>query len=408
MYYGLKNKAGRDFVIVILVFCGLSTVAVGLRLVSKRMKRLPLQLDDYLILISLMCVYCSVGICTASVTRGGVGNHFGLVVPLADLKYTLKLLIPLQGLYGIGLGCVKTSLMVLYLRIFGTTKKFRITIYVAMVIVWGWAFSIVIEAFLLCRPCELGPDRHTGSSMGAIASNWDPTIPGKCGNRNAAFVAAGALNMLTDIMVLLLPVPHIWSLQLQVGRKVGLLATFGLGIFVSAISIIRMKFLLSLNLADATFSLPDPFMWSVVEPELAVIAACIPLMRPFFTKVARPWFGGSSSRGTKNSRNGLNSDGTKKQFSRLNDSNASKNNDYALETIGGGRMNKVSSEANGYTVGVEGGKPYRIYEDGRSKTGIEESVQTLEDSDSGKSNIKIVGRGALPGGIRVQTEYSVE
>jgi hypothetical protein len=105
--------------------------------------------------------------------------------------------------------------MVLYLRIFGTTKKFRLAIYIATVIVWCWAFSIVIEAFLLCRP---------------FPSNWDPTVPGKCGNRNAAFVAAGALNMLTDIMVLLLPVPHIWSLQLQIGRKIGLLATFGLGI----------------------------------------------------------------------------------------------------------------------------------------------------------------------------------
>jgi hypothetical protein len=160
-------------------------------------------------------------------------------------------------------------------------------------------------------------------------------------------------------------------------------------------------------------------MWSVVEPELAVVAACLPLMRPLFSKVARPWFGSSSHGISKSSRNGLTSDGTKKQFSRLNDSTASKNNSsaqsYALDTMGGGALKKnindverYSVDVERYTVGVEGGRPNRTYgKDGR-KVGVEEIAQTLDDSDSGKSQVKILGRGAVPGGIRVQRDYSVE
>jgi len=79
-----------------------------------------------------------------------------------------------------------------------------------------WAMSIVLETFLLCRP---------------LAFNWDPTIPGGvCGQRNKVYVSAGALNVVTDFMVMLLPVPHILGLQLAIRRKLGLLLMFSLGI----------------------------------------------------------------------------------------------------------------------------------------------------------------------------------
>lgn len=133
------------------------------------------------------------------------------------LLISTQMIIVLQSLYGVGLALVKTSLMVLYYRLFGTVKSFRIAIYLTGVIVWAWGFSIVLESFLLCQPVEF---------------NYNPMRPGggSCGNRNAAFVVAGALNMVTDFMVMLLPVPYIWSLQLATGRKIGLIITFCLGL----------------------------------------------------------------------------------------------------------------------------------------------------------------------------------
>ncbi|KAF2139197.1 uncharacterized protein K452DRAFT_232914, partial [Aplosporella prunicola CBS 121167] len=166
---------------------------------------------------------------------------------------------------------IKTSLMVLYLRIFGKIGHIRIIIAVVMVIVWGWAFSIVIEGFLLCRP---------------LAFNWDQTLPGGvCGDRNAAFVAAGALNMITDVMVLVLPIPYIWALQVPASRKFGLCLIFCLGLFVSIVSIIRMDSLVKLDLSDVTYNIPNVLMWSVIEPELALIGANLPLLRPLFARV---------------------------------------------------------------------------------------------------------------------------
>ena len=126
------------------------------------------------------------------------------------------MIIVCQALYGVGLALVKTSMMILYYKLFGSKPSMRLAIYVTGAIVWAWALSIVLESFLICQPIEF---------------NWNPTLPGgKCGNRNAAFVVAGVLNMVTDLMVMSLPIPYIWSLQLPFGRRVGLIAAFTLGL----------------------------------------------------------------------------------------------------------------------------------------------------------------------------------
>lgn len=79
-----------------------------------------------------------------------------------------------------------------------------------------WAISVILEALLLCRP---------------FAFNWDPTIPGGvCGDRNRVYVSAGVLNVVTDFMVIALPVPHILGLKLVLRRKLGLLFMFTMGI----------------------------------------------------------------------------------------------------------------------------------------------------------------------------------
>lgn len=84
-----------------------------------------------------------------------------------------------------------------------------------MTIVWMWAVSVILETFLLCRP---------------LAYNWDTSIAGTCGNRNATYVVAGTLNLVTDLMVMALPVPHIWKLQLSFSKKIALSGVFSVGL----------------------------------------------------------------------------------------------------------------------------------------------------------------------------------
>jgi hypothetical protein len=125
-------------------------------------------------------------------------------------------MLPIETVYALSMGTIKISILLFFLRIF-ITKPFRIAAWIGMAVAVLWGVSVVVEGFLLCRP---------------LAFNWDQTIPGgKCGDRNAAFVAAGALNMITDLGIMVLPLPFIWALQMSNSNKVALSTVFLLGIW---------------------------------------------------------------------------------------------------------------------------------------------------------------------------------
>ena len=141
---------------------------------------------------------------------------------LPPLVTPSQLLLPFEVLYATTLCLTKSSIISFYLRIFGPARTFRISAYISIGVLIAWALSIILEAFLLCRP---------------LAYNWDSTIEGVCGNRSKVYISAGALNVVTDFMVMALPIPHIFGLQLRIKKKLGLVLMFSLGLlFVTSLS----------------------------------------------------------------------------------------------------------------------------------------------------------------------------
>ena len=78
-----------------------------------------------------------------------------------------------------------------------------------------WALSVVLETFFLCRPFKY---------------NWEPVGKHTCGNRVATYIASGGMNLITDLMVLSLPIPMVWALQIPRRNKIILLGVFGVGL----------------------------------------------------------------------------------------------------------------------------------------------------------------------------------
>ncbi|KAL3711675.1 hypothetical protein TMatcc_000366 [Talaromyces marneffei ATCC 18224] len=223
--------------------------------------------------------------------------------------------------------------MLFYFRIFSAKQSFRISVFVTMVIVWAWSVSVILETFLLCRP---------------LAYNWDITIPGTCGDRNATYVVAGTLNLITDLIVMALPVPHIWKLQLNVAKKLALSCLFCLGLFTSIISVIRLVSLMAIDFTDITYSVHMGVMWTVIEPELAIICANMPFQKAVLSKVAPGLF---STARTKYGVSGPQS------FERLQDPQYK--NTHILCRLDRGRMNTHLSTARG--TGEQEGFEESIY-----------------------------------------------
>lgn len=118
-------------------------------------------------------------------------------------------------LYPLVVALVKSSTLLLYSHLLGVRSDVRMQIRIASGIVWGWAVGVALSTLFICTP---------------MAFNWNPSLPqGRCGHQDAFYIAGGIANTITDVMVIVLPMPHIWSLQMPASQKAAVSGVFALG-----------------------------------------------------------------------------------------------------------------------------------------------------------------------------------
>ena len=120
-----------------------------------------------------------------------------------------------QDLYYSCIAFIKFSILAFYRRLF-PISEFRITTYVLIGVIAIWWITAVLISILNCTP---------------ISYNWDRTQPGRHGLDARKFViAVGIPNIVTDGIMLLLPLPVIWQMKLQFKKKMALSAILSFGI----------------------------------------------------------------------------------------------------------------------------------------------------------------------------------
>jgi len=116
---------------------------------------------------------------------------------------------------------------------------------------------------------------------------WDKSIPGgTCININSLSYGITGAGFITDLMVLLLPLPSLWNLQMQSSRKLAIMGIFVLGGFCCVAAIIRLPLLLSMNQSDLTWTAVEAGLWINVECNLGIVCACLPVMKPLFRAIS--------------------------------------------------------------------------------------------------------------------------
>ena len=120
-------------------------------------------------------------------------------------------------LYNASLTATKITFLLQYYRILGTGQM-RMVIIIAFVLVGLWSISQLLVVVFTCTP---------------IHKFWLSDTPGTCiPNLPFWYINAGG-NIVTDVIVFLLPLPALGRLNLRRGQKLGLIAVFCLGFFVS-------------------------------------------------------------------------------------------------------------------------------------------------------------------------------
>jgi hypothetical protein len=186
----------------------------------------------------------------------GLGDH-QVNVSEADLMNFRKSLFAFQRCQQFALLCVKTSILLFYVRLF-PTQTFKKIAWCVWLFTVAWCIEAFLTSLLQCIP---------------VAFAYDKSIPGgKCLSNGliSIGVSNGVLSCIGDVMILCLPIPMIWGLQVDRRRRIALVGIFLVGILygspsfqretdqvnlcfsVTATSIIRIVALFEIDTSDIT------------------------------------------------------------------------------------------------------------------------------------------------------------
>ncbi|KAL1882853.1 hypothetical protein Daus18300_000491 [Diaporthe australafricana] len=176
-------------------------------------------------------------------------------------------------LYNPILALVKSSALVFMLRIAGHKNEIRWAVYVINTI----NICLMISTFLVVIFQTI-----------PIAAYWDKTLPVQRSIDAAAFgMSTFIMTIVTDVLVLAIPVWVFIGIKLNLATKIGVIMIFMTGGLVTIIGIIRViafsRFFWSPGYDFGNTWGPS---YSAIEINLAITAACVPALRPLL----RTWF----------------------------------------------------------------------------------------------------------------------
>ncbi|KAF7171023.1 hypothetical protein CNMCM5623_003509 [Aspergillus felis] len=219
--------------------------------------------DDWVILASLISsVLLTVTECSA--VHYGYGKHLKDIA-LDDRVKALKWFYGAQIVYKVVITVNKISFLCLYLRIF-IQPVFRRVCYGGIAFLSAWGLAYILVTIFQCTP---------------VAAFWDKTISKKsCVNSKAQWLSYAVINIVCDVAILALPIYPVSKLHLAQGKKIALAVIFGMGTFVCITSIVRTTTLAeSANdtRKDPTSGPIPATIWSVIEANVGIICACLPV-----------------------------------------------------------------------------------------------------------------------------------
>ncbi|KAF2469545.1 uncharacterized protein BDR25DRAFT_288451 [Lindgomyces ingoldianus] len=298
MRHWVDNRAPE--VVALNIVCLFSVfVTFAVRLYAQSLVTNPWKaLDTWFALVASVFAAGVAG-CILYAVKLGLGKHTRRIVledlsPPDNLADIFKYGYIQSILQAVCIMFTKLAILALYTRVFGLLhhdRCFTYGVYVCTV------FSVLlgigeISVFILqCVPPQVFWNRiyllfPVGHPKGPVE--------GYCMDQVTHVVVPIALDLVSEVAIMLLPARILWNLCLPWKKKIGLGVTFSLGIFVSVTNIVRISiYARMVNGGDIAWDDIDAFIWTIVQMSFAVVCASIPPCAPLL-KVFSKRKGGSS------------------------------------------------------------------------------------------------------------------
>ncbi|CAI6097183.1 unnamed protein product [Clonostachys chloroleuca] len=195
------------------------------------------------------------------VVHYGMGLHAWDVSP-KSLSHHLQWLYIASTIYCPAAFFTKVSLLLLIARVFTVRRGISTAIYIFIGTLFIAYIIIEVLKIIICIP---------------IQAFWNRSVNGKCFNQPILFVADTSIAILTDIVVLLAPIPLTWSMRLPFKKKIKIISIMGIGGIAVGITIWRVVLVVEyLHATDATWWIALLISTAVMELSIGLICSCIP------------------------------------------------------------------------------------------------------------------------------------
>ncbi|KAL8731714.1 MAG: hypothetical protein Q9181_004203 [Wetmoreana brouardii] len=258
------NAVGLSaFSIVGVILVGLATI---LRVYSRRISRIPLQADDYTLIIASILSIIAVMLNATTVMDWGMGRHFYAQSKESQMMY-YKIDWVFNFFYTTGYPLSRISLCLLYRRIF-VQQWFRIICWFFVGAFTCYMISTIIVDSVLTLP---------------VNAFWDSNVkPTRTLDLVKLYTANAAFNITTDTILLFLPLTIVWRLSMTWLQKLGLTAIFCFGALTLVASIARMTVFGAVRGDDITYTITPVAWWTNAELLLGILCPCLVTFRPLF------------------------------------------------------------------------------------------------------------------------------
>jgi hypothetical protein len=266
----------------------LDIASTAARFLARVKQRQPLKADDWLMIPAAACTV-GIGICMIyGVSQRALAYSFEMpqdpninVLESATLQISIEG--QLQWAYiiqlSLALGCTKASFLLFYKRIFAINPSGRTNLILVslVVLVFMWTIAFFFASVFECN-----------TKFWAIWTSPNAFLE-NCVNDLQLALGFAASDLILDCVILIIPIPLVWRLNLNLPKKLAITSVFLLALGTVAASVARVVMTTKV-VAEGYDENIDPILlvssfiyWGMVESGIAVFVVSLPTLW-FFIK----------------------------------------------------------------------------------------------------------------------------
>ncbi|PQE12112.1 integral membrane protein [Rutstroemia sp. NJR-2017a BVV2] len=283
------EKHGNAVIIVDAVFFPLALLILLIRIYTRIRISKSFGLDDWLIVAAMFPTTGFAVAALLSETTLQWDRHIW-DVPYNRITSGLQFVMITQIIFTLSQTLTKCSMLALIYRIMSNGKRFKRATIAATALITGQGLIFIIVLIQVhLSPARLPKfnERRTNRTTRPPSHYWTLTFQPQteCINQVVHLAFAGGFNTLTDLVVVLFPVPTVLKLQLPRRQRIIVVLLFAAGLLVCVAGAVRTYYTY-IDTADPDTTWNTYYVWvtSCIELYVGIIGASIPATKPFFKR----------------------------------------------------------------------------------------------------------------------------